>query len=64
MPRKTCKARKHRTSYRTSKGNKRYLKRNAKGQIIDNQSAKRCSQLDQKKSSKAERAKAARKKKK
>jgi hypothetical protein len=32
---------KTRTQYRTSKGNKRYLKRDAKGRIVDNQSYKR-----------------------
>lgn len=32
---------KTRSEYRTSKGNKRYLKRNKKGQIVDNQSFKR-----------------------
>lgn len=45
---------KPRTAYRTSKGTKRYLKRDAKGRIVDNQSARRASQLDQKKRSRAE----------
>lgn len=47
---------KSRSEYRTSKGTKRYLKRDKKGRIIDNQSYKRASQLDQKKRAKAERA--------
>lgn len=47
-------AKKTRTAYRTAKGTKRYLKRNAKGRIVDNQSYKRASQLDQKRKSKAE----------
>lgn len=47
-------ATKTRTAYKTSKGNKRYLKRDAKGRIVDNQSYKRSSQLDQKKRAKAE----------
>ncbi len=50
-------AKKTRSAYKTSKGNKRFLKRNAKGRIVDNQSYKRTSQLDQKKRSRAEAAK-------
>ena len=46
-----------RSQYWTSKGNKRLLKRNKKGQIVDNQSYKRVSQLDQKKKSVSEKEK-------
>ena len=46
-----------RTVLYSSKGKKLYAKRNADGTFNDIQSYKRCSQLDQKKSSKAERAK-------
>jgi hypothetical protein len=38
---KASKARKHRTAFKTTRGNKRYLKRGADGRIIDNQSYKR-----------------------
>ena len=44
----------HRTQYYTKKGNKRLLKRNKKGQIVDNQSYKHVSRCDQKKKSKKE----------
>ena len=37
---KASKARKHRTAFTTLRGNKRYLKRNADGRIVDNQSYK------------------------
>jgi hypothetical protein len=54
---KKSKATEHRSEYRTSKGSKRYLKRNAKGRIVDNQSFKNAHGQDVRKSSKAERAK-------
>lgn len=47
-------AKKERSEYWTPKGNKRYLKRDKKGRIKDNQSYKRSSQLDQKRKSKDE----------
>jgi len=43
-----------RSQYWTSRGNKRFLKRDKRGRIVDNQSYKRASQLDQKRKSKAE----------
>lgn len=56
MPkRKGSRARKHRTLVKTATGQRRLLKRDAKGRIVDNQSARRASQLDQKKRSRAER---------
>ena len=57
MPKKASRARKHRTLVKTATGERRYLKRKANGRIVDNQSAKRASQLDQKKRSRAEREK-------
>ncbi len=48
---------KTRTQYRTSKGNKRYLKRDRKGRIIDNQSYKKAHGADIKRRSKAEKKK-------
>ena len=45
---------KHRTAYKTSKGNKRYLKRNAKGQIVDNQSYKKAHGQDVRRSARDE----------
>ena len=47
-------AKRKRTTYRTSKGTKRYLKRNKKGQIVDNQSYKRAHGQDVERKSKAE----------
>lgn len=52
-----AKGTKHRSRYKTTKGNARLLKRDAKGRITDNQSEKRTKQLDQKHKSRAERAK-------
>lgn len=49
-----AKATQHRTEYRTSKGKKRLLKRDAKGKIVDNQSWKNVSRADQRQRSKAE----------
>ena len=46
-----------RTVLRSSKGKKLYAKRNARGQFKDIQSYKRASRADQKRKSKAERAK-------
>lgn len=37
---------KRRSQYTTSKGSKRYLKRNRKGQIVDNQSYKKAHASD------------------
>lgn len=54
MPKKASKARKHRTLVKTASG-QRYLKRNAKGQIVDNQSAKRARSQDARRRAKAER---------
>lgn len=54
MPKKASRARKHRTAYRTSTGQKRYLKRDAKGRIIDNQSYKRAQGADIRRRAKAE----------
>lgn len=45
---------KTRSQYRTSKGNKRYLKRDAKGRIVDNQSYKKAHGADVKRRAKAE----------
>lgn len=54
---KKSKATKHRSEYRTSKGNKRYLKRNASGRITDNQSYKKAHGQDVGRKSKAEASK-------
>jgi len=54
MAKKISRARKHRTAYKTSKGNKRYLKRSANGRIIDNQSFKRAHGQDIRRRAKAE----------
>lgn len=53
--RKASKARKHRTLVVTSTGKRRYLKRNAKGRIVDNQDAGRAHGQDVRRKSKAER---------
>lgn len=45
---------KARTAYRTAKGTKRYLKRDAKGRITDNQSYKKAHGADVRRKSKAE----------
>lgn len=50
-------AKKARSQYWTSTGKKRYLKRNKKGRIIDNQSYKNAHGEDVRKRSKAEKAK-------
>lgn len=55
MPKKASRARKHRTEFRTSKGTKRYLKRDAAGRIIDNQSYKKAHAADIRRKSRAER---------
>lgn len=57
MPKtKASRARKHRTLVKTASGGRRYLKRNAKGQIIDNQDAGRAHAQDVRRRSRAERA--------
>lgn len=56
MPKKNT-----RSEYRTSTGKKRLLKRDKAGRIKDNQSWRNVSAADQRKSSKAEKAKAAKK---
>lgn len=43
-----------RSAFKTKKGNKRYLKRNAKGRITDNQSYKNAHGQDVRRKSKAE----------
>lgn len=48
---------KKRSTYKTSKGNKRYLKRNAEGKIVDNQSFKHAHGQDVRRKSKSEKAK-------
>ncbi len=50
----STRARAHRTEYRTSKGSKRYLKRNSLGQITDNQSYKHAHGQDVRRKSEAE----------
>jgi hypothetical protein len=45
---------KTRTQYYTTTGKKRYLKRNKKGQIVDNQSYKKAHGTDIKRKAKAE----------
>lgn len=45
---------KSRSEYRTSKGTKRYLKRDAKGRIIDNQSYKHAHGQDVRRRAKGE----------
>jgi len=45
---------KSRTAYYTSAGKKRYLKRNKKGRIVDNQSYKRAHGADVKRQAKDE----------
>ena len=50
-----------RSEYRTKKGKKRLLKRNKKGQIVDNQAWSNVSRADQKRKSKAEKASDAKK---
>lgn len=41
-----AKKKKSRSQFKTTKGNKRYLKRNRKGRIVDNQSYKRAHGTD------------------
>lgn len=48
------KKRRTRSAFKTSKGNKRYLKRNAKGRITDNQSYKKAHGQDVRRSARAE----------
>ena len=45
---------KKRSQYYTPKGNKRYLKRNKKGQIVDNQSYKKAHGADVRRRAKGE----------
>lgn len=49
------KKKKTRSQYWTKTGKKRYLKRDKKGRIVDNQSYKRASKADQKRKAKKER---------
>lgn len=51
MPKKAKKAR---TAYRTASGQKRYLKRDAKGRIVDNQSYKNAHGQDVRRRAKGE----------
>ena len=47
-------ARRRRSAYKTSKGNKRYLKRDKRGRIVDNQGYKRSHGRDVRRKSKEE----------
>lgn len=51
MPKKASRAR---SAYRTSTGKKRYLKRDAKGRIVDNQSYKKAHGQDVRRRAKGE----------